>query len=44
MVLAFCNVSIVSSLTPPPKIRIFSANRPVADFRAHFQHIYCPLS
>ena len=43
MVLAFCNVLIVSSLTPP-KIRIFSANRPVADFRANFQHIYCPLS
>ena len=44
MVLDFCNVLIVSSLTKPPKMGVFSANRPVADFRAHFQHIYCPLS
>jgi PKD repeat protein len=35
---------IVSCLTKPPKIRVFSANGPVADFRANFQHIDCPHS
>jgi hypothetical protein len=35
---------IVSSLTKPPKIGVFSANGPVGDFRANFQHIDCPLS
>ena len=44
LALNFCNVLIVSSLTKPPKFRVFAANRPVADFRAHFQHIDCPLS
>ena len=43
MALDFCNVLIVSSLTKPPKMGVFSAKGPVADFRAHFQHIYCPL-
>ena len=44
MVLDFCNVLIVSGLTKPPKMGVFSANGPVADFRAHFQCIDCPLS
>ena len=44
MALDFCNVLIVSGLTKPPKMGVFSANRPVADFRAHFQHVYCPHS
>ena len=44
MALDFCNVLIVSGLTKPPKIGVFSANGPVADFQAHFQHVYCPLS
>ena len=44
MALDFCNVLIVSGLTKPPKMGVFSANRPVADFRANFQHIDCPLS
>ena len=44
MALDFCNVLIVSSLTKPPKNRVFATNRPVADFRGHFQHIDCPLS
>ena len=44
MALDFCNVLIVSGLTKPPKNRFFSANGPVGDFRAHFQHIDCPLS
>ena len=44
MTLDFCNVLIISGLTKPPKMGVFSANRPVADFRAHFQHIDCPLS
>ena len=43
MALDFCNVLIFSGLTKPPKIGVFSANGPVADFRGHFQHIYCPL-
>ena len=42
--LVFCNVLIISGLIKPPKIRLFAANRPVADFQAHFQHIDCPLS
>ena len=44
MVLDFCNVLIISGLTKPPKIGVFSANGPVADFRGHFQHIDCPHS
>ena len=44
MVLDFCNVLIVSGLTKPPKMGVFSAKGPVADFQAHFQHIDCPLS
>ena len=44
MALDFYNVLIVSGLTKPPKNSVFSAKRPVGDFRAHFQHVYCPLS
>ena len=44
MALDFGNVLIISGLTRPPKFRVFAANRPVADFRANFQHIDCPLS
>ena len=44
MALDFCNVLIVSSLTKPPKIGVFSAKGPVADFQANFQCIDCPLS
>ena len=44
LALDFCNVLIVSALTKPPKIGVFSTNGPVGDFRAHFQHIDCPLS
>ena len=44
MAIDFCNVLIVSGLTKPPKIRVFAAKGPVADFQAHFQHIDCPLS
>ena len=44
LALDFCNVLIISGLTKPPKIGVFSAKGPVADFRAHFQHIDCPLS
>jgi hypothetical protein len=44
MILDFCNVLIVSGLTKPPKIGVFSANGSVADFQANFQHIDCPLS
>ena len=44
LALVFCNVLIVSGLTKPLKNRVFAANRPVDDFRGHFQHIDCPLS
>ena len=44
MTLDFCNILIISGLTKPLKMGVFSANGPVADFQANFQHIYCPLS
>ena len=44
LALNFCNVLIISGLTKPSKIGVFSAKGPVADFRAHFQCIDCPLS
>ena len=44
MTLDFCNVLIISGLTKPPKMGVFAANGPVADFRANFQHIDCPHS
>ena len=44
MTLDFCNVLIISGLTKPPKMGVFSTNRPVDDFQAHFQHIDCPHS
>ena len=44
MALDFCNMLIISGLIKPPKMGVFSAKGPVADFRGHFQHIDCPLS